>query len=205
MIDTNTTVLLAGSSNDDNPEMVALKAQLAEMKALMTTTTPATTAGDSRTGKRARVHKNGKTTVSKTVIKCIFCKENGHDAHGCWFDTENKLKEAVKMKSDTEDILKSKKSNKKTYVSVFPADEPNEECSNCVSLKCYRACTDSYGIPSSRFHARSTVLDQVIVPDTTASILDSGDIASIIQGTQGTSSRVQLVGVTGSDAVVHVH
>jgi hypothetical protein len=54
-------------------------------------------------------------------------------------------------------------------------------------------------MPSSRFHARSAVLDQVFVPVTTDSILDSGAMASIIQGTQGTGSRVQLVGVTGDD------
>jgi hypothetical protein len=52
---------------------------------------------------------------------------------------------------------------------------------------------------SSRFHARSAVLDQVFVPDTTASILDNGAMASIIQGTQETGSRIQLVGVTGDD------
>ena len=72
VIDTNTTVLLAGASNDDNPEVVSLKAQLAasqaETKALMATTTPATTSGDVRNGKRARVQKNGKTTVPKAVI-----------------------------------------------------------------------------------------------------------------------------------------
>jgi hypothetical protein len=54
-------------------------------------------------------------------------------------------------------------------------------------------------MPSSRFHARSVVLDQVFVPDTTTSILDSDDMVSIIQGTQGTGSRVQLVGVKGDD------
>jgi hypothetical protein len=52
-----------------------------------------------------------------------------------WFNTENKLKEAAKMKSDAEDILKSKKSNKKAYTAGFPVYEPNEECSNFVSLK----------------------------------------------------------------------
>jgi hypothetical protein len=52
-------------------------------------------------------------------------------------------------------------------------------------------------MPSSRFHARSAVLDQVFLPDTTTSILDSGAMVSIIQRTQGTGSRVQLVGVTG--------
>ena len=193
-IDTNTTVLLA---DDDNPEMVTLRTELTEIKTLMTTITPATTVGDARTGKRARVYKNGKATVPKTVITCSICKKNGHDTHGFWFNTENKLKETVKMKRDTEEILKSKKSNKKAFLACFPANEPNEGCSNCVSLKCYRVCTDSYVMPSSRFHDRSTVLDQVFVPDTTSSILDNGAMTSIIQGIQGTGSRVQLVGVTG--------
>jgi hypothetical protein len=197
VIDTNTTVLLASASNDDNPEMVVMRAEIAEMRALMATTTPAATTGAAHTGKRARVHKNGKTTVPKAVITCTVCKKNGHDTQDSWFNAENKVKEVAKMKSDAEDILKSKKSNKKAYTAGFPADEPNEECSNCVSLKCYRACTDTYAMPSSRFHARSAVLDQVFVPDTTASILDSGAMASITQGTQGTGSRVQLVGVTG--------
>jgi hypothetical protein len=64
------------------------------------------------------------------------------------------------MKSDTEDILKSKTINKKTCTTGFPVNEPNEECCKCVS-----------------------------------SILDSGAMTSILQGTQGTGSRVQLVGL----------
>jgi hypothetical protein len=135
-IETNTTVLLADASNDNSPEVMAFKAQIAEMTVLMATTTPAATTGAAHTGKRARVHKNGKTTVPKAVITCTVCKKNGHDAHGCWFNAENKLKEAAKMKSDAEDTLKSKKSNKKAYTAGFPANEPNEECLNCVSLKC---------------------------------------------------------------------
>jgi hypothetical protein len=49
------------------------------------------------------------------------------------------------------------------------------------------------------FRLYSVVLDQVFFPDTTASILDIGVMTSIIQGTQGTGSSVQLVGVTGDD------
>ena len=74
-IDTNTTTLLAGASNDDTPEVSALKAQIAQMTALMTTNTPATsttatstTAGTARNGKRARANKNGKTTLPKAVL-----------------------------------------------------------------------------------------------------------------------------------------
>jgi hypothetical protein len=112
-------------------------------------------------------------------------------------NAENKLKEAAKLKSDAEDILKSKKSNKKVLMTGFAPNEHNAEYLNCVSLQCYRACVDTYAMPSSRFHARSAVLDQVFVPDTTTSILDSGAMVSIIPETQGTGSRVQLVGVTG--------
>ncbi len=101
------------------------------------------------------------------------------------------------MNNDDEDILKSKKSNEKALISSFPVNEPNEESLNCVSLKWYRAYADTYDIPSSRFHDRSAVLDQVFVPDTTTSILDSGPMVNIIQGTQGTGSLVQHVGVTG--------
>ena len=40
---------------------------------------------------------------------CTVCKKHGHDAKhvGCWFNAENKLREAAKMKSDAEAILKS--------------------------------------------------------------------------------------------------
>jgi hypothetical protein len=86
---------------------------------------------------------------------------NGHNVHGCWFNEENKLKEEAKMKSDTEDILKSKKSNKKSLMSGFVPNEHNDECLNCVSLKCYRTCTDTYVTPSSRFHVRSKGPDLV--------------------------------------------
>jgi hypothetical protein len=129
---------------------------------------------------------------------CTVCKKCGHDSTVCWINTENKLKAAAKMKSDAEAIFKSKKSNKKSYVSSSVGKESDASSCNCVSVKCYRACADTYAIQSSRFHARSAVIDQVFVPATTASILDSGAIASIIQGTQGTGSRVQLVGVMGA-------
>jgi hypothetical protein len=137
------------------------------------------------------------TMIHNCLNPCTVCKKYGHDATGCWINAENKLKAAAKMKSDADAILKSKKSNKKAYVASSAAKESDASCCNCVPLKCYRACADTYAMPSSRFHARSAVLDQVFVPDNTASILDSGAMASIIQGTQRTGSRVQLVGVTG--------
>ena len=134
------------------------------------------------------------TMIHNCLHPCTVCKKYGHDATGCWINAENKLKAAAKMMSDAEAIFKSKKSNKKAYVASSAAKKSDASSCNCVSVKCYRACADTYAIQSSRFHTRSAVIDQVFVPATTASILDSGAMASIIQGTQGTGSRVQLVG-----------
>ncbi len=138
------------------------------------------------------------TIIHNCLNPCTVCNKYGHDATGRLINAENKLKAAAKMKSDAEAILQSKKSNKKAYVASSAAKESDASSCNCISLKCYRACANTYAMPSSRFHARSAVLDQVFVPDTTTSILDSGAMASIIQGTQGTGCRVQLVGVTGN-------
>ena len=54
-IEPNTTVLLAGASNDDTAEVMAMKAELAALRAFKATTTPAATTGAAHTGKRARV------------------------------------------------------------------------------------------------------------------------------------------------------
>ncbi len=77
-IEPTTTVLLSGASHDDNPEMVTMRAELAEMKALVATlgatSIPTVTAGAAHTGKRTRVHNNAKTTMSKVVITCTVYK-----------------------------------------------------------------------------------------------------------------------------------
>ena len=62
---------------------------------------------------------------------------------------------------------------------------PDASCCKSDSLKCYRACTETYVMSPSRFHARSVVLDQVFVPDTTDSILDNGTMASLYKGPKG--------------------
>jgi hypothetical protein len=48
-------------------------------------------------------------------------------------------------------------------------------------------------------HATFAALDQMYIHDTKASILDIGAMTSIVQGTQGTGPRVQLVDVTGDN------
>jgi hypothetical protein len=199
MIDTKTTVLLGDT---DIPEVLTLKDQLAQMTVMMAISTAATshpTDGASH-HKRARANKNGKTydcVQGRHHMSYVQVEWTRHQRLLSWFNTKNKMRETAKMKSDSEDILKFKKNNKKVYVTGFAANKSDESCCNCASLKCYRACTDSCAMLPSRFHDCSVVLDQVFVPATKVSVLDIGDMSSIIQGTQRTDSRVQLVGVTG--------
>jgi hypothetical protein len=72
------------------------------------------------------VHTHVNTTERKVVLTCTSCKRNDHEAQGCWFHTENKLQEASKMKSDNEDILKSKHSNKEAFMDGFVVNDPDE-------------------------------------------------------------------------------
>ena len=101
-----------------------LKTQLAQMTALMATTFAPTAATsnspDSAARSRVRANKNGKSTAQgRHHVSCVQEElYSGHDTDGCWFNVENKLKEAGKMKSDAEDTLKSttERSNKKATV-----------------------------------------------------------------------------------------
>ncbi len=68
-IDSNTTVLLAGTFYEDTPEVVTLNVQIFEMTVLMTTTTPGTTTDAARTGHWVRVYKNDNYRCESAVLK----------------------------------------------------------------------------------------------------------------------------------------
>jgi hypothetical protein len=58
------------------------------------------------------------------------------------------------MKSDAQDIFKSTKSTEEACVACFAANESDESCWHCVSLKCERTCADTYAMLPSRLKAR---------------------------------------------------
>jgi hypothetical protein len=72
-IESNTTVLLAGASNEDTPEVVALNVQIFEMTVLMTTTTPGATTGAARTGRWVRVYSEADESPS-LCLNCVSLK-----------------------------------------------------------------------------------------------------------------------------------
>ena len=81
-------------------------------------------------------------TEIKTLMSTTTPTTTTGDTHAGKRDRVHK--NGKTMKIDSEDILKSKKSNKRAFLAGFPVLEPNEEA----------------------------VLDQIFVPDTTTSILD---------------------------------
>jgi hypothetical protein len=60
---TGRSILLAGASNDDTPEVMSTKTELAALRAFKATTTPAATTGAAHTGKRARVQQDRLDTL----------------------------------------------------------------------------------------------------------------------------------------------
>ena len=100
-----------------------------------------------------------------------------------------------------------------TNTSNRSADSPYHESLTCqfpashVPIASESVCTTTlYKVYSTtaevlvttlslRQLAKTAVLDQVFVPGTKDSILDSGAMAPLIEGTQGTGARVRLVGV----------
>jgi hypothetical protein len=177
--------------------------------------------------KRKR-HDNNKKTGPKAIATCTVCQKTGHKAEGCWFGAENKIRDAElalsKAKAEGEPILKTKRataSERKvlaagvvTNTSISSAESSYSlTCqlpASCVPIASETACTTTlykgYSTTAEalvttlswRQRAKTAVLDQMFVPGTKESILDSGAMAPIIEGTQGTGARVRLVGVTGA-------
>ncbi len=63
------SILLAGASNDDTPEVMAMKAELAALRAFKATTTPAATTGAAHTDKRARVQHDRLSKVRASGVR----------------------------------------------------------------------------------------------------------------------------------------
>jgi hypothetical protein len=130
----------------------------------------------------------------------------------------------AKVKAESEPILKSKRttvSDRKALAAGVVTNTSISSADSSYSLTCQlpasrlpiaseSACATTlykgYSTTaealvttlSLRQRAKTDVLDQMFVPDTKESILDSGAMAPIIEGTQGTGARVRLVGVTGA-------
>jgi hypothetical protein len=164
----------------------------------------------------------------KAIATCTVCQKTGHKAEGCWFGAENKIRDAelalAKAKAEGEPILNTKRataSERKvlaaglvTNTSIRSAESSYSlTCqlpASCVPIASETACTTTlykgYSTTTAalvttlslRQRAKTGVLDQMFVPGTKESILDSGAMAPIIEGTQGTGARVRLVGVTGA-------
>jgi hypothetical protein len=206
------------ATTTDNLEIIALKAKVAQLESNV-----AINAGPAVKRKR---HDNNKKTAPKAIATCTVCQKTGHKAEVCWFGAENKIRDAelalAKAKSEGAPILNTKRataSERKVLAAGVVTNTSNSSADSPYSLTCQlpasrvpiaSACTPTlykgYSTTaealvttlSLRQRAKTAVLDQMFVPGTNDSILDSGAMAPIIEGTKGTGARVRLVGVTGT-------
>ncbi len=111
------------------PEVMAMKDELAELRAFKATTTPAATTGAAHPGKRARVQQDTlpATARFREADRCFYDFQFRGEGERCGegiVNAENQRAQAAKLKSDAEDIPKSK--HKKAFMAGFAANDPDE-------------------------------------------------------------------------------
>ena len=105
------------------PEVMAMKDELADLRAFKATTTPAATTGAAHPGKRARVQQDTLPATARCFYDFQFRGEGERCGEGI-VNAENLRAQAAKLKSDAEDIPKSK--HKKAFMAGFAANDPDE-------------------------------------------------------------------------------
>jgi hypothetical protein len=98
----------------DSKEILALKAELAELKAAQAVTT--TQGGGNRRFNGKRRRDGGARTADKAAVDA--CKTCGHRHPGrpCWTEDEKKREQALALLKEAESILATRKSNNKPSV-----------------------------------------------------------------------------------------
>ncbi len=131
--DNHVSVLKADVS--DSKEILALKAELAELKAAQATVTTTQGGGNRKfNGKRRR--DGGARTADKADVDT--CKTCGHRHPGrpCWIEGEKKREQALALLKETDSILSTRKSYNKPSDLEIKALEvavvANKESNQCV-------------------------------------------------------------------------
>ena len=202
----NKTGLVATTT--DNLEIISLKAKVAQLESNVVI--------NAGPPVKRNHHDNNKKTAPKTIATCTVCQETGHKTEVCWFVTENKIRDAEfalpKDKVEGAPILKTKRataSERKVLGAGVVTNTSNSSADTPYSVTCqlpvshvpitsvctttlykgYSTTTEALVTTLSlRHRAKTAALDQMFVPHTKDSILDSGSMAPIIEGTSHRSS-----------------
>ena len=211
--DNHAAVLKADTS--DSKEILALKAELAELKAAQATVTTTQGQSGSRRFNSKRRRDGGARTADKAAVDA--CKTCGHRHPGrpCWKEGDRKREQGLALLQEAENILATRKSNKPSALEIRALETvvvANKELNQCVPspVTPVSASTRTYVYHQGHITAqdvgnrkwleslaRYALFDQQFMPDTEGAVLDSGAMMGIIPGAQGNGKCVQLTGVTG--------
>ena len=212
--DNHAAVLKADTS--DSKEILALKAELAELKAAQATVTTTQRQSGSRRFNSKRRRDGGARTADKAAVDACNTCGNRHPGRPCWKEGDKKREQGLALLQEAENILATRKSNNKPSALEIKALEAavvaNKELNQCVPspVTPVSASTRTYVYHQGHITAqdvgnrkwleslaRYALFDQQFMPDTEGAVLDSGAMMGIIPGAQGNGKCVQLTGVTG--------
>jgi hypothetical protein len=211
--DKHAAVLKADTS--DSKEILALKVELAELKAAQETVTT-TQGGGNRKFNSKRRRDGGTRTADKTVVDACKTCGNRHPGRPCWKEGEKKREQAIALLREDDSILATRKSNNKPSSVEIKALETavvaNKESNQRVRPHVTLAPTSTRTYVYHQGHVttqdvdnnkwlesltRYVLFDQQFMSDTEGTVLDSGAMMGIIPGAKGNGKCVQLTGVTG--------
>ncbi len=89
-------VTITTTTTTDNLEIITLKTKVVQLESKV-----AFNAGPAVKRKR---HDNNKKTGPQVIVTCTVCQKTVHKLEGCWFDAENKIRDAevAKIKAGTQ-------------------------------------------------------------------------------------------------------
>jgi hypothetical protein len=140
--DNHATVLKADVS--DSKEILALKAELVELKAAQATVTT-TQGGGSRRINNKRRRDGGARTADKAAVDACKTRGNRHPGRPCWKEGEKKREQALAILQEADSILATRKSNNKPSALEIKALEAINQCVHPhVTLAPTSTCTYVY-------------------------------------------------------------
>jgi hypothetical protein len=131
--DNHAAVLKADES--DSKEILALKTELAELKAAQATVTTNQGGGNRRFNGKRRRDGGARTADKATVDACKTCGHR-HPGRPCWTEGEKKREQGLALLKEADSILATRKSNNKPssleIKTLEAAVVANKESNQCV-------------------------------------------------------------------------
>ena len=149
----------------------------------------------------------------KAVSVCESCGKRGHNKDKCWEgldEAKAKLDAAIAERDKKKaDMAKRQPSIKEAKAYIAACNKATVAAAAAAEeLEYPRAVVSLHGarldLPPSTHIVLQAALDQQFVPNTPGAVLDSAAMLNILQGTQGSGTRVRLMGITGDSSEAEI-